>query len=243
MTIQSLPVGILGSVGGAVYDPGMMTFNGIDAYYSKSFTAAGNLVTFILGTNIAPFTGGYKWIGGIGNTSNRGELAIGPSDAANVDERNKLVCFVKNSAGTQVCRIISDVDIADSADHTALFAYNGTSGSATLIMDDSDADNASASSRVLTTGTLETGTVTLAVGASHGGGAFVAGEIGYFGHDEQYLTNGSDFMTATGPKEIDESGWTEWGSQPLFWEAQGEMDAQEGSAGNMSVNGTITGPA
>jgi hypothetical protein len=55
------------------------------------------------------------------------------------------------------------------------------------------------------------------------------------------LTNWSDFMDGQGnPKQLDEISWTEWGAQPLFWNANGDMEANAGSAGNMSKNGTIT---
>lgn len=41
------------------------------------------------------------------------------------------------------------------------------------------------------------------------------------------------------PKALDESSWTEWGAQPLFWNEHGQMDNNLGSAGNMTRNGTI----
>ena len=45
--------------------------------------------------------------------------------------------------------------------------------------------------------------------------------------------------TSGNPKKLDESGWTEWGTQPLFWNEHGEMTNNKGSAGNMTKNGTI----
>ena len=73
---------------------------------------------------------------------------------------------------------------------------------------------------------------------------FVTGDIGYVGYIDSYLTNPTDWYHPTnGLQEIDESGWTEFGSQPLAWNQYGTMTDNKGSSGNFTKVGTITGPA
>ena len=49
-----------------------------------------------------------------------------------------------------------------------------------------------------------------------------------------------DFYTVESDvKQLDETTWAEWGTQPLFWNAHGFMEDNKGSAGDMTKNGTI----
>lgn len=227
------------------YKPGMMQYDGSTGYYSKTYTSAGNKVTLIARFRLGTFTTDYRYIGGCdGGLRSRGEAAMGPSDAATVDERNKLIVFVLNSAGTQICRLISAATVNDSLLHTFFFSFDGDAGTAIFYIDGVDADNVSASSRVApTAGTLETGASSrVAFGRNPQLGATtdILCQIGFVGHHEAYLTNWSDFMNADGsPKQLNETAWTEWGTQPLFFNPHGQMDNNKGSAGNMTKTGTI----
>ena len=172
-------------------------------------------------------------------------IFLAASDHATPAFRDKITVTSANSGSTNICVLVSIDAVADGSDHTVFYSFNGDTGAATFYIDGVDADDTGSAVRVApTTGTLDTGAGSVIIGALSGPSQFYGGQAGYVGHDEQYLTNPTDFHHPTnGLQEIDESGWTEWGSQPLYWEAQGEMDAQEGSAGNMTKNGTITGPS
>jgi hypothetical protein len=145
--------------------------------------------------------------------------------------------FVQNSSGTEICRISSITSPLDDEYHTVFASYDGDNGLATFYIDAQDADDTGNPNRTLTTGTLATSSASLDVSSDQG---FFGGDIGYMGMRDAYLTNWSDFMEPNGrPKELDEIGWTEWGAQPVFWNEDGEMDINLGSAGNMVENGTI----
>ena len=125
-----------------------------------------------------------------------------------------------------------------------MVSYDGDAGTAKLYVDEVDDENAGATGRVAPiTGTLATGAATIHVGINHGETQFYLGKIGYIGLRDAYLTNPTDFGTGAVPEELDEVTWTEWGAQPLYWQDEGTMTANLGSAGNMTANGTITGPA
>jgi hypothetical protein len=237
--------------GGAVaYDPGMMTFDGSTGYYSKTITTAGNVVTGIVRFNSASFTGGG--LGRILNVTGAGavnRLAVYAmsSDYADANLQDKVVVVTANSGGTNICVLVSIDDVIDGLDHTVFYSFNGDTGAATFYIDGVDADDTGNASRVApTTGTLAAGASSVAsVGANFNGTAnFFGGDAGYCGYDDVYLTNPTDFHHPTnGLQELDETTWTEWGSQPMFWNQYGTMTDNKGSAGNMTANGTITGPA
>lgn len=254
MITQGFPLGVLAQGAGAPtpYDPGMMTFDGSTGYYQKSgVVTAGNRVTVVLKINRSAFTGGGNEIAFVldGPTGRQStQIAVFASDHATTASRNKVRVFVENSAGSALCYIESDVDVVNSQDHLVFFSFNGDTGTAILYVDGFDADNATFASRVApTTGTLDTGAshkVTL--GAYSTPHSYYGGEIGYFGHAvDRALTNPTDFYhPANGLQELDETTWTEWGgSSPQFWNQYGTMTDNKGSSGNMTANGTITGPA
>jgi len=251
-TTQSI---LIGGSGGAApapaYDPGMMTFDGSTGYYSHAtLTTTGNLATGIIRINRASFSGvsaEYVYrVNGIGSSNMRIGAILIANDSAATTAQSKIVMQTENSSGAIVSKLVSTNVVCDGSDHTIFYAYDGDNGTAILYVDGVDADDTGSAHRIApTTGTLSTGTtVETFVGASAAATSLYGGSAGYFGYRNAYLTNPTDWYHPTnGLQEIDESGWTEWGSQPEFWEAQGEMDAQEGSEGNMSVTGTITGPA
>ena len=244
---MQLPIGVLQQQGGGVvYDPGMMTYGGAGHYLDSTVAQSGNLQTAVARFKVSAFTGGGQTRIFTSSSSGQGNaifLAVQSSDHADVDKRSKVWLISQNSGSTIVCSIISNATVADGAEHTIFAAFDGDNGTAQLYVDGVDSDNTGWASRVLTTGTLGLTAPKFAVGANVTGAERITGEIGYVGFDDSYLTNPTDFYHPTnGLQEIDESGWTEWGSQPLFWNQYGTMNDNKGSAGNMTANGTITGP-
>lgn len=235
--------------GGVIpYDPGMMTYDGSTGYYTDGYTAAGNAVTCVFRINRDAFTGGSsEMVTDCRNGSNQARFSVqlwasdGPSGG---DYRNGVLQIgVRDTVNTAICLVYTDVRLDDGADHTVFFAYDGTAGTVQLYVDGVDAEDGTAADRVLTTGTLNTGAFTFRIG-NNLNGFYFGGQIGYFGYSNSYLTNPTDFHHPTnGLQELDESGWTEWGAQPLYWNQYGQMTDNRGSAGNMTANGTITGPA
>lgn len=234
--------------GGIIYSPAMMEFDGSTGYFSgASLATAGNKVTVVCRFRCASFSGaGLQYFARMhGGTSNRvrfGIVALA-SDHADVDRQDKIQFFVADSAGANICLLVTPSGYLDGEEHVLFASFDGDIGAATFIIDGLDVDDTGNADRVApTTGTLETSASdgVLAVGANVGGGSNLDGDVGYFGHREAYLTNWSDFMDQYGnPKELDESGWTEWGAQPLFWNKHGDMTNNLGSAGDMTKNGTI----
>ena len=246
-----LPIGITQQAAGGgtppAYAPGMMTFNGTNAYYSKtSVTVSGSSFTFVLRFNINSFTGD-KDVNPFRITAGQIRVwmqAISSDYTADASFRNKIRILVRNSAGSAwLVTLLSLTECLDGNDHLLFFSYNGTTGAATFYIDGVTADDTGWGSRILTTGTAPTSSATALVGGLTTS-QWVAGDIGYFGYRDVYLTNPTDFYhPINGLQELDESGWTEWGAQPLFWNQYGTMTANAGSGGNMTANGTITGPA
>ena len=231
------------------YDPGMMTFDGSTGYYSITRTNSGNKQTFVRRFNIASFSGGGTVrLADIRDATGKIRLVVivYSNDHATTERRNRLVINVQDSAGVQICNLMTDVDVVGS-DKLFSFAFDGDIGASTFYLDGLDADDATYTSRVAaTTGTLPTTSGVTIIGANDAGtGDFVDGEIGYGGYSETYLTNPTDFYHPTnGLQEIDESGWTEWGAQPIDWNPEGDWETTNaGSGGVFAKNGTITGPA
>ena len=225
------------------YDPGMMTYDGANDYYSATPTTSGSLATAIIRTNIASFSGGgsmrlFEVAGSTPHTRLRCDVYS--SDHATTALRNKCVCFSWDDAGVKVLQVLSVVDIADGIDKTIFIAFNATTGAVILTVNGVNSDNTLWGSRVLGTGTLDVGAGAMGVGAGTAGADKSTGDIGFFGYRDAYLTNPTDFYNpVTGLQELDESSWTEWGAQPLFWNKSGTMTANTGSGGSMTENGSM----
>jgi len=230
------------------YEPGMMTFDGSTGYYSKTtgVTTAGNKETAVIKFNRSDFTGAVveQLFVVFGAVHVRMSVMLLSSTIALPNRQAKMQVQVTNSAGTDICKIISTSTLLDGGDHVAMISFDGDTGDASLVIDGVDEDDTSNPDRIApTTGALDSGaSSTIYVGAN-AGASHLGGDVGYFGYRDAYLTNHGDFMSGSTPKELDETTWTEWGSQPLFWNQYGTMSDNKGSAGNMTANGTITGPA
>ncbi len=223
----------------------MMQFDGSTGYYSKAYTASGNKVTCVARVNRASFSGGGQETiaqalsGGGGQ---RVRMLARASDHANTDERNDLVVIVQDDNPTDLCRLISTSALCDGEDHTIFFEFDGDAGTAIFEIDEANADDTGATNRVApSAGTLGASSPTFLIGAAGGPTQFFGGNIGFVGMRDIGGLDPSDFMDGNLPKPIDETGWTEWGSQPLFWNRFGTMTDNKGSAGAMTANGSISG--
>ena len=232
---------------GASYTPAMMQYDGSTGYYGDSSVgASGNKVTAIIRFQGTTFTGGSsKYLLRVkdsGTGRNRVTIFALASDHATPDYQSRFVFSTDNTSGTKICQLVTPVRYLDGNPHTAFYSFDGDSGVATLIIDGVNGDDVSNSQRVApTTGTLYT-VVVGSYGSANDTSAVLPfdGSLGFCGLSNTYLTNWSDFMDTSGnPKALDESTWTEWGSQPLFWNEHGEMTNNLGSAGAMTKNGTI----
>ena len=225
---------VTGGVAVDAYTPAMMEFDGSTGYYNKgTLTTTGNKVTaiasFECGTQAATAYVMYL-------------TATYQRCAVLIDTAGKIFCVSANSANTVICRLITANSYDDGLRHTVMYSFDADTGVAILIVDGiSDIDTGSGSYVAPTTGTLSTSASgSYNVGASNVPANYLNGQIGFCGHREAYLTNWSDFMEADGsPKALDESTWTEWGAQPLFWNEHGDMVNNLGSAGALTKNGTI----
>jgi hypothetical protein len=228
------------------YRSGRMEYDGTSGYYQKTgVTTSGNDVTVVCSFKCASFTGGgIQRLFQIEGSSPSGDLRAAAimysSDSADTDRAGKILVQSQNTAGTNIARLISPSGFINGQPHTLFYSFDGDAGAATFIIDGADVDDTGNTDRIApTTGTLDTGsTGILTVGNDSTN--YFKGDIGYFGWRDAYLTNWSDFMLSDGtPKLLDESGWAEWGAQPLFWNAHGDLVNNKGSAGAMTKNGTI----
>lgn len=228
-----------------LYKPAMMEFDGSTGYYSKTNVApTGNKVTCVMRVRIDSFTGDVRYHLVDDSSNDRVVMYVVSSNHSTLTNRQgKLVAYTRNSSSTVIGLLISNITIIDGTERTVMYSFDGDNGTAQLIIDGSNADDTGNADRTApTTGTLGTTSNTVVVGARSTPDEYTNGEIGFFGYDDQYLTNWSDFMDSSGnPIKQDETTWANsgWGSQPLFWNEHSEMDNNKGSAGNMTRNGTI----
>jgi len=223
----------------------MMTFDGSTGYYTKTQATSGNKVTLVARFNLIENpsgTGAQYVVRSSGNTTDsRAAIILSDGNHATPAVRNTINFLAWNSAGAIICRLFSTegVNMADTL-VTVFASFDGDTGTGVMRVNGVSED-ATHSSRVApTTGTMDTGSATQSVGANWDGSLSSNGNIGFVGMRDAYLTNWSDFMEANGsPKALDESTWTEWGAQPLFWNEHGDMVNNLGSAGALTKNGTI----
>lgn len=229
---------ISGIISAVSYEPGMMTYDGSTGYYSKSVASSGNALTTVFRINSVGSTSFQRLI----EYANQKLVSyIFRNDHGSLPGQLQFICY--NTTGTNICNIMSENRFDDGADHIVFFAFDATAGTVILRIDGVDEEWGAYGGRVVTTGTLKTTTENLFIGRQVASAAqYMDGDIGFCGIREAYLTNYGDFMDGSAPKELDESGWTEWGAQPIFWNQFGTMTDNKGSLGNMTKNGTITGP-
>jgi len=234
------------SVAPLSYTPAMMEFRGTQYYEDTSITLSGNKVTQVMRFNVPSFSGAsdmrpFQTDDGP-SPEIRSLFFIWSNDFATVDRRQKIGWYCTDTGGTVLCFLLSNVVVTDGENHTVFAAFDGDAGTAIFIVDGVDADDTGNAERVAPiTGTLAgAGGSRATLGANPDGLFIVTGQLGYAGYKDAYLTNWIDFMDSSGnPKALDESGWTEWGGQPAFWNEHGNMDNNLGSAGIMAENGIV----
>jgi hypothetical protein len=151
--------------------------------------------------------------------------------------------FRCQTSGVEKVALASNVDILDGKKHSILFAYDATNGTAVLFVDGEDADNTGWVSRVApTTTTITASSCSYSAGKAWWASSnYFTGAIGALGFGGVYITDPTIFFDDNNDiKKLDEDNWTEWGSQPLYWNEHGCMSNNKGSAGNMTQSGTIT---
>lgn len=229
------------------YDPGMMTFDGSTGYYALNTDL--NIVSGC--AMIARF----KWTGGTitsaggfnrfiiqcaGSSYYKFQLVI-INDETGDDRAGCLQFAVNSSTNVVICNVVSNTVVSNGGEYVVFAAYN-PSGLAQLYINGVSDINTSAVGYTITSGVISTGSNTNYVATRSTLDRNFQGEIGYIGLRGTYLTNPTDFYhPVNGLQEIDETTWPQWGgTQPLFWNQNGNLEDNKGSAGNMTGNGTIT---
>lgn len=226
--------------GGLIYNPPMMQFDGSTGFYSATYTSVGNKVTLVARFNRASWTGNeVEYIARADGPTNtiRAGLFIHSSDYSTAVRQSKLGVISRNSANTQICRMFSSSVLADGEDHEVFYEFDGDAGTAVFRVDGVDADDTGNAERIApTTGALASGAGSgFFVGSATSGVSLLfSGMIGRVGVIDSGDLVWSDYMDQYGnPKPTDFSAW-------LFGHFAGKMDENEGTAGAMTKNGTIT---
>ena len=226
---------------GDQYTPAMMQFDGSTGYYSKTgITTSGNVATLICRFSRTTFSGDVieypvTMVGA--NYTRIGFLLVSDDYTTLANRRSKLQMSAQNSAGTNVCRLISVNTLLDGEVHTVFASFDGDTGVATLIIDGVDADDTGNADRIApTTATLDSSaSSTFAVGANHLGASFLEGDTGFVGYRDAYLTNWQDFIDSNGnPRQLDTIGWTQWNGG-TFQTPMMTFDGSTGYYGNNAI--------
>lgn len=231
--------------GGQIYAPAMLKYNGTTNYQTGTFTPTGNKITEVLRFQVDSFldaTEQYRYIHRVvHNTYQRGSILVYPSDHLTVP--NKLVCIVRDSTNTTLCYLVSTIDVCDGEVHNVLFAYDGDTGAATLIVDGQDVMDTGHVSHVLISGTIGTISTDFIVGAYLPGPSNeFNGSHGFAGMSETYISDYNAFFTPDNqPIFQDTSDWasTGWGAQPRYWNPHGDFRNNLGSEGNATAFGQL----
>ncbi len=203
---------------------------------SSGWSIAGRMKapSYVIATNPNQYMCSFNSAAGGANIS----IITQPSDHANADRQNKILLLSQTSAPANICQIVSGAVLMDDLLHTFLASYNPSAGTAHLYIDGVESLDTGNSGHVLTTGTIATGAGTKAFGYLPGGIRHYAGQVGYLGVFEGFIdfslaANRALFFDANNqPVPPDESGWSQWGSQPFAWNEHGDMENNLGSAAN-----------
>jgi len=221
------------------YTPAMMEFDGSTGYYSKSgVTTTGNKVTIVGRFKCGSSTDDQRIVTAVANGSLRIQIGVKESDHASAPNLLQFVCYT--AAAALLANVVTSVTVTDNLEHTFLVAYDGDAGTAVIYIDGASVIDTGHTLHSLSAGTLTTGSTGFWVGSSNSPSLYFNGEIGFIGIHDAYITDPTLFFNAANNvKKLDESGWTEWTTQPLFWNEHANMVNNLGTAGNMTKNGTI----
>lgn len=149
------------------------------------------------------------------------------------------------AVGTSLCILVSENRYDDGEWHCLLASYDGAAGEATFLIDHIDADDTGYGSRVLTTGTIYNDSridyrLGIAWWDAPSAATSFTGQCNATGLHNTYITDSTLFFNPDNTlKELDESGWTEWGTQPKIWNEHGDLRNNLGSWGNAGSYGNI----
>jgi len=206
------------------YYPALMQYNGASTYYLGSLPSFTNApITILTRFSSAPVPGS--------RLLHHFRVAGRNYETLYLLADGTLQVTFENSAGATLCRLRSLQTFDDEKPHYCFTRFNPTAGIAKFFVDGADADSLAYPSRILTAGTPPTGSGgTLYLGRTASGSTWWPSTIGAFGFRQTEAPDWSDFMGPTGhPLKLDQTGWTEWGSQPPAWHESGQMDANRGS--------------
>ena len=226
-----------------IYNPRSMVFDGTTGYYKiTGLTETPSVLTCVVRFKCPPKAGeSSRQV--VEATGDSGGSAIGMVvlGADNAHSPNKLYVDCATTT-TLLYRTASKVVVADNQWHTVVLSFN-SAGQASFYIDGVDADDTDYYIRVAPTAGTIAPITRYSLAAYANGGGWLNGAINYTGLHDVYIADPTVFDHPTnGLQELDEATWTEWTSQPLFWHDEGTMTANKGTAGNMTVYGTITGP-
>jgi hypothetical protein len=226
---------------------GRMNYDGTSGYFSGTHTSSGNLITAVFQFKCDESGGTDVWqIMSSQNSTGYHRLTIqifANDYTATANRAGRLASFSQDNTGGTQFRIFSEIGVTDGQLYTGMISLDADTGVHQFILNGSNGEDTSHPDRIVgNTYTMGSGaSSTTRVGSNITPGNYFDGDIGFYGFRDAYLTNWYDFMNPDGtPKIIDDSGWTEWGAQPLYWHESGKMDENKGSAGNLTKNGTIT---
>lgn len=228
------------------YRPGFMKYDGSTGYYNATFTSSGNKVVCVFSMRCEPFIAGSTnrkivHVEGNPNTDDRILVTVFADDDPTTALQNKLAVRTQNTSGATICQLISLVEVCDGEEHVVFYSFDADAGTAVLYIDGIAAiDSGNAAHIAPTTGTLATGAGSpIYVGSLILASQFYEGMIGFFGYHDAYRTNYTDFMT-TGGVLLDIDPASAFGATPLYYNPNGQMHRNLGSAGDMTLNGLIT---
>ena len=231
----------------APYNPPVMVWDGVTGTRytgTDTFTHSGNAFTILARFKLSAFTGdSLEYL--FSFTPPNGtfiQAAFVSDDYTGLPNRQgRLQIWGAEPAGPAVKFLLfTNTGYLDDQYHTLFLSMDSSTGNYTLIIDGQDPEDAVNPDRIaFSTYTMPSGLTDVEVGDDLNGGQ--AKQMGYFGIRSAYLTNWTDFMANDGTvKELDETGWTEWGAQPAIWNDECDLVINRGTGSNLSTVGTIT---
>jgi hypothetical protein len=239
---------VAGKVTGTGYFPAAMDFNGSTGYYSLTINPS-----FASGWT---FVDRFRWDGGLITSAGGFSRVLAQktglvgisfhaviiNDETADSRAGRFNIVAQTSAPASICSVTGTDIVSDGEWHSVLAAYNPSAGTAVIKIDsNTDQKNAAATGHVLTTGTIDAASSSFRFGnRPTAEDRFFNGLGSCLGFHNAYITDWTLFFHPDGsPKNIESSLSTVFGGTPLFYHESAKMDENKGSAGAMTVNGTI----
>lgn len=225
----------------------MIFYDGSSRQYDTGCTYSGHKQTVIGGFKKNSFTGDkIEYLFSCnGSTQIRLAAAAVSSDyTAATDRRDRIQIFGYDSAGSLKLFMVTDAGYLDGNPHSFLFDWDGDAGTAQCIIDGTDVYDSGITGSTIQTATMSTGAGAMHIGASSAGTQFWNQNLAIIGSHDVAGLSYSDFFRAdyTPNNAIDTSTWTEFTSQPQYYNPAGFYiggAANYGTEGNCASAGTI----